>query len=69
MEWQKAITDDGVYLENPQLKNGKGWLIVTYETIGRRRVVGVAECVHGRITTKLAGRVVAWMPIPDPFKE
>lgn len=68
MEWRKAETDGGVYLLDGYLKDKKLWLLVTYETIGRRRVVGVTECDHGRIVAKLPGRVVAWMPMPKPYK-
>lgn len=56
------------YIPDSRLKNIHAIILVTYETSKGRRYVKQVLCSYGRIDKKLNGKVVAWMPLPEPYK-
>lgn len=56
------------YIADDRLKDSRKIILVTYETAHGRRYVKQAECLYGRISKKLGGQIVAWMPLPKPYK-
>ena len=69
MEWIIANYVNDNYIPDVRLKNVHAIILVTYETLKGRRYVKQVLCSSGRIDKKLNGKVVAWMPLPEPYKE
>ena len=68
MEWIPANYVNDNYIPDARLKNVHTIILVTYETSKGRRYVKQVLCSYGRIDKKLNGKVVAWMPLPEPYK-
>ena len=43
--------------------------LVTYETPKGRRYVAKTNIKNGRVQSKVPGTIIAWMPLPEPYKE
>lgn len=69
MEWIPVNYVNDNYIPDARLKNDHTIILVTYETLKGRRYVKQVLCSYGRIDKKLNGKVVAWMPLPEPYKE
>lgn len=50
------------------LHESKG-ILVTYKTRTGRRYVKQVLCNHGRVEKILLGDIVAWLPLPTPYRE
>lgn len=68
MDWIVPTVDHGNYISDDRLKNVRAFILVTYRTPHGRRYVKQVECMHGLVTKKLGGRIIAWMPLPDPYR-
>lgn len=68
MEWIVSPVFDTNYIMDERLKDCRKIILVTYETANRRRYVKQVECYHGRVMKKVGGKVIAWMPLPEPYK-
>lgn len=67
MDW-KLVKCCNNYIYDPWLNSGRRAILVTYETAHGHRHVKQVECMYGRITKKISGEVIAWMPLPDPYR-
>ena len=68
MNWIVSPIMHTNYIFDERLKNCRASILVTYETFHGRRYVKQVECMHGRISKKIGGKVIAWMPVPEPYK-
>ena len=67
MEWN-PVRKNNYFLNDPRLTGGRSIILVTYETPKGRRYVKQVECFHGSVQKKLNGEIVAWMPLPEPYR-
>lgn len=56
------------YIVDERLKNKYINILVTYETLQERRYVKQVLCKHGRIEKMVNGKIIAWMPLPEPYQ-
>lgn len=68
MDWIISPVWDTNYILDACLKDCRAAILVTYETLHGRRYVKQVECMHGRISKKIGGKVIAWMPAPEPYR-
>ena len=68
MKWIPVNYVNDNYIPDVRLKNEHAIILVTYETLKGRRYVKQVLCSYGRIDKKLNGKVVAWMPLPEPYE-
>ena len=68
MDWNKIRIDHGNYISDERLRNVRASILVTYETLHGRRYVKQVECMHGRVSKYIGGRIIAWMPTPEPYR-
>lgn len=66
-DWIVSPVKDGNYIIDDRLKNSICSILVTYETARRRKYVKQVQCDYGRVSKKVGGKIIAWMPIPKPF--
>lgn len=57
------------YIVDVRLKNEYVKILITYETLTGKRYVEKVLCNHGRVEKKFKGEIVAWQPLPKPYKE
>ena len=55
------------YIDSDLLRNECQMILVTYETISKKRYVKQVLCDHGSISKKI-GKIIAWRFQPDPYK-
>jgi hypothetical protein len=67
-EWVPCKTINQCYIRDLKDCGDKPYL-VTYVTLRGRRYVKKVNIYHGRIQGKVGGDVIAWMPLPAPYKE
>ena len=67
MNWIKVKDRQG-YISHEELKHENKVILVTYQTASGRRCVKAVSCNHGRLA-KVNGEVVAFMPMPKPYRE
>lgn len=65
-EWIFSPIKGTNYILDDWLKDNRRIILVAYEKASGRRYVKQVECFHGRVTKKINGKVIAWMPLPDP---
>ena len=68
MEWVKTSSIDG-YIRDTRLKDTCLSILVTHKGRNGRRYVSLVDCEYGRITRRIGGKIIAWMPTPEPFTE
>lgn len=56
------------YIVDERLKNKYIKILITYETLAGKRYVEKVLCNHGRVEKKFKGEIVAWQPLPKPYK-
>lgn len=67
MEWN-AVGKNNFFLNDPRLTACRSFILVTYKTPQGRRYVKQVECLYGRVSKKLNGEIIAWMPLPEPYR-
>ena len=67
-EWIFSPVMDTNYIMHDSLKDSRKIILVSYEKSSGRRYVKQVECIYGRVTKKIGGEIVAWMPMPEPPK-
>lgn len=60
------VMDTNCILDD-RLKDCRKMILVTYKKASGRRYVKQVECLYGRISKKLGGQVVEWMPLPELY--
>lgn len=70
MCWNVAAinTANPNYLSDKRLTDKRSVILVTYETLTGRRYVKQVESNYGHISKKLGGNIIAWMPLPSPYR-
>ena len=66
--WRAVKAPNG-YIDDDELKQCVKNILVTYETPTGQRKVRSIFCDHGRCGKIVNGKVVAWMPLPEPYRE
>lgn len=67
MEWN-AVGKNNFFLNDRRLTACRSFILVTYKTPQGRRYVKQVECLYGRVSKKLNGEILAWMPLPEPYQ-
>lgn len=69
MEWIKAnLAECGAVIYDNRITKEQ-MILVTYETrTGRRYVKETLISGGGRVRKNINGKIVAWMPFPEPYK-
>ena len=67
-EWRTPRIVDGYFINEKELIHKCESILVTYETLKGRRYTKQVLCDHGRVSKQVNGDVVAWMPLPRPYK-
>lgn len=67
--WIVSPVMDTNYIIDDFLKDNRRYILVTYQKASGRRYVKQVECLYGRVTKKMGGKIVAWMPLPEPLEE
>lgn len=58
------------YLNNKELTNFRGLILITYKTKTGQKHVKAVHCNYGRLSSKeIKDVVIAFMFLPDPYKE
>lgn len=68
MEWIYSPITDTNYIIDERLKNKRCSILITYKTRNGRRYVKQVECSNGRVSKKVGGQIIAWMPLPEAAK-
>lgn len=68
MEWIVSRVTGSNYICHDALKSSRNIILATYETAHKRRYVKQVECLYGRVMKKVGGEIIAWMPLPKPYK-
>ncbi len=68
MDWIVPQIANSNFIPDSRLTDKRSYILVTYETKTGRRYVKQAECLYGRISRKIGGTIIAWMPLPEPYK-
>ncbi len=70
-EWIPVIHElNRNYLNDKELSNYRGTILVTYETKTKKRRVKAIHCNYGRLSSKeIKDVIIAFMFLPEPFKE
>lgn len=66
--WKPVKTING-YIADDELKQCVKNILVTYETPTGERKVRSIFCDHGRCGKIVNGKVIAWMPLPEAYRE
>lgn len=66
--WIPCKLLDHYYIKELKDCGNKSYL-VTYKTKTGRRYVKKVNIYHGKIQSKVGGKVIAWMPLPDAYEE
>lgn len=66
--WRAVKAPNG-YIADDELKQCVKNILVTYETPTGQRKVRSVFCDHGRCGKIVNGKVVAWMPLPEAYRE
>ena len=66
--WIPCKLLDHYYIKELKDCDNKSYL-VTYKTKTGRRYVKKVNIYHGKIQSKVGGKVIAWMPLPDAYEE
>lgn len=67
-QWIPCKLLDHYYIKELKDCDNKSYL-VTYKTKTGRRYVKKVNIYHGKIQSKVGGKVIAWMPLPDAYEE
>lgn len=67
-KWNVVGKND-FFLNDYRLTGRRLFILVTYKTPQGRRYVKQVECLYGRVSKKLNGEIIAWMPLPNPCME
>ena len=67
MDWNAAKATGGYILDN-RLRDTSKMILVTYKTRTGRRFVKQVLSDYGFLHKKLPGVVVAWAPMPEPYR-
>lgn len=65
--WIASCVVHDNYIADKRLKNICENILITCETMNRKRYVKKVLCDHGRVC-KAVGKIIAWMPLPEPYK-
>jgi|GEM_PF-3034871 len=68
MTWIKTYAPNG-YISDSHLMHTRSNILVTYQTATGRKYVASVECLYGRVSKKINGKIIAWMPTPEPYTE
>lgn len=68
-EWIFSPVMDTNYIVSDWLKDNRRSILVAYKKASGRRYVKQVECLHGRVSKKIDGKIIAWMPTPEPPME
>lgn len=68
-EWIPCTIINQNIIDAYELRQKECSILVTYKTRYGRLYVKQCICSFGRISKKLNGDIIAWMPLPKPYKE
>lgn len=69
IEKWNVVGKNNFFLNDYRLTGCRSFILVTYKTPQGRRYVKQVECLYGRVSKKLNGEIIAWMPLPNPYTE
>lgn len=67
--WIMANVKNENYICDYRLKDYYGVILITYETLKKKRYVKAVLCNYGHINKKIGGEIIAWQFLPDSCKE
>lgn len=59
----------GNFIPDSRLTDKRSFILVTYRANNGHRYVKQVECMYGRVTKYVGGPILAWMPLPDPYRD
>ena len=68
-KWIPCRESNGNIHPYSELLHERKDILVTYKTRTGRRYVKQVLCNHGRVEKILLGDIVAWLPLPTPYRE
>ena len=68
VDWIISPVMDTNYIIHEDLKDCRKIILVTYEKASGKRYVKQCECLYGRVSKKLGGKIVAWRSLPEPYR-
>ena len=66
-EWIRANVVNQNYIVSDKLNDKQTEILITYETLKKRRYVKQVLCNHGRVDKKINGEILAWTLLPEPY--
>ena len=67
--WISAKIKNDNFICDKKLKNYYGVILITYETMKKRRYTKPVLCNYGYISKKIGGEITAWRFMPEPYHE
>lgn len=67
--WILANVKNDNYICDYRLRDYYGVILITYETLKKKRYVKAVLCNYGHIYKKIGGEIIAWQFLPDSCKE
>lgn len=67
--WILANVKNDNYICDYRLRDYYGVILITYETLKKKRYVKAVLCNYGHIYKKIGGEIIAWQFFPDSCKE
>jgi hypothetical protein len=68
VDWIEVQPNPSNYILDRSLADRVCMILVTYQNNTGLRYVAAANCNHGYVGKKIPGRIIAWMPMPKPYK-
>lgn len=69
MKWKKIEIASPIHISHPDLEGFYGVILLTYMTRTGKRYVKAVSINHGRLMKKINGTPIAFMFMPEPYKE